>query len=178
MRKIFFFLFSLTLLFGGGAKAALVDNGDGTVSDTETGLMWQKETAPGSYTWQGGLSYCEHLILAGHSDWRLPNRNELQTLVDYSRYGPAIDPLLKANTVSSYYWSSTPYAYYTGMVWRVDFYGGGVYNNDKSNSYYVRAVRAGQSGPLDNFVISDISPLQAVGVPFSVTITAVDANGN
>jgi hypothetical protein len=63
-------------------SAALIDNGNGTVTDTGSGLMWQKATAPGTYTWQAALSYCENLSLAGHSDWRLPNRNELESLVD------------------------------------------------------------------------------------------------
>ncbi len=111
MRKVMFlsFLCILLVLFfaGGVATAALVDNGDGTVTDTGSGLMWQKATAPGTYNWQEALSYCENLSLTGHSDWRLPNRNELHSLVDYSRYNPAIDPLLASNTVlSSNYWSS------------------------------------------------------------------------
>ena len=71
--------------------------------------MWQQATAPGTYTWQQALAYCEDLDLAGHTDWRLPDRNELQSIVDYSRSDPAIDPLF--STVASNYWSSTTYAY-------------------------------------------------------------------
>ena len=69
----------------------LVDNGDGTVTDTATGLMWQQATAPGRYTWEEALVYCENLELAEYTDWRLPNRNELQSLVDYDHTEPAID---------------------------------------------------------------------------------------
>jgi hypothetical protein len=89
---------------GSNSTNNLVDNGDETVTDTETGLMWQKATAPGIYTWQQALAYAEGLELpsGGYSDWRLPNRNELQTLVDYTRYGPSIDPLLQASTVDSH----------------------------------------------------------------------------
>lgn len=115
------------LLYGATASAALVDNGNGTVTDTATGLMWQKATAPGTYTWEGALSYCQNLNLAGHSDWRLPDRNELQSLVDYTRYNPSIDPLLAADTVSSGYWSSTTHAYSNYDACFVYFYNGGIY---------------------------------------------------
>ena len=106
--------------------AALVDNGTDTVTDTTTGLMWQKATAPGTYTWQQALAYAETLTLAGYTDWRLPNHNELQSLVDYSRYNPSIDPLLASDTVSSDYWSSTSNATsgkdgLTIIAWPVDF---------------------------------------------------------
>ena len=127
------------------ASAALVDNGDGTVKDIGSGLMWQKATAPETYTWQNALSYCENLSLAGYSDWRLPNRNELQSLVDYSRYNPAIDPLLIPHTMPSYYWSSTTFvANNAWNAWFVHFGEGPIGPEDKLlQSYYVRAVRAG-----------------------------------
>ena len=153
MRKVIFGILFLALLTGGAAAAALVDNGNDTVTDTETELMWQKATAPGIYTWQQALAYAEGLLLNGHSDWRLPNRNELQTLVDYSRSGRAIDPLLVANTMSSGYWSSTTYAHLTSYAWRVDFSYGHVYGYGKFSSCFVRAVRAEQSGSLGDSVI-------------------------
>ena len=154
MRKMLFFVVLLALLSGSVASAALVDNGDGTVTDTVSGLMWQKETAPGEYTWKDALAYCETLSLAGHSDWRLPNKNELLSLVDYSRYNPAIDPLLALVTESFYYWSSATDVGSTESAWRVDFDDGYDGENSKSYSYYVRAVRAGQSGPFGHLVIS------------------------
>ena len=130
----------------------LVINGDGTVTDTSTGLMWQQQTA-GPMTWEEAISYCEGLSLGGYNDWRLPNRNELQSLVDYTRYCPAIDTTVFPGTMSSNYWSSTTCAYYTSYAWCVGFHDGFVYYDGKSSSYYVRAVRGGQSGPLDNSVI-------------------------
>ena len=81
-------------------------------------------------------------------NWRLPNRNELQSIVDYNRYNPSIDPIF-SNTVSSYYWSSTTHAYWPSGPWFVDFGFGYVRAVDgKSGNYYVRAVRAGQCGSL------------------------------
>ena len=57
------------------------DNGDGTVFDSGTNLVWYKTTVSGK-TWAEALKYCENLEFAGHSDWRLPNRNELVSIVD------------------------------------------------------------------------------------------------
>jgi hypothetical protein len=111
--------------------------------------VWQKETAPGTYTWQQALSYCENLILAGYNDWRLPNVNELQSLVDYTRYDPSIDTAHFPNTVLSMYWSSTTVAYYPSFAWIVDFGDGSMGSPWKSYfNHYVRAVRAGQCGSL------------------------------
>ena len=138
----------LVLLFSGLGFADFVDNGNGTVTDTVTGLMWQKETAPGTYTWQQALEYAENLTFPanGYTDWRLPNRNELQTLVDYSNYNPAIYPVFRPHTVSSYYWSSTTSADHASYALRVNFNSGFLAGRHKSaNSYYVRAVRSGQS---------------------------------
>ncbi|MBF0238256.1 MAG: DUF1566 domain-containing protein [SAR324 cluster bacterium] len=78
------------------------------------------------------------------TDWRLPNRNELQSLVDYSKSNPAIDTTAFSNTNSSYYWSSTANAYSTSNAWYVNFYNGYVYYGNKTYSYYVRCVRGGQ----------------------------------
>ncbi len=144
MRKLILMVV-LIVLTAGFASAALVDNGDGTVTDTVTGLMWQKATAPGTYTWQAALDYAESLTLAGKTDWRLPDINELQTLVDDSTHSPAVYPLLRGETQSSAYWSATTYALYTNYAWHVYFFYGFVGNGHKSRSYYVRAVRAGQS---------------------------------
>ncbi|MCY1722381.1 DUF1566 domain-containing protein [Prolixibacteraceae bacterium Z1-6] len=66
-------------------KNNLVDNGDGTVSDLATGLMWQKADDGNSYNWEEALDYAWNLELAGYSDWRLPDAKELQSIVDYTR---------------------------------------------------------------------------------------------
>jgi hypothetical protein len=92
------------------------DNGDGTISDLATGLMWAKADSGKAMNWQDSLAYCENLRLAGHADWRLPNAKELQSIVDYSRApdaqnpaqrGPAIDPIFKMTKEESYFWTST-----------------------------------------------------------------------
>ncbi len=144
--------------------ANFLDNGNGTVTDMITGLVWQKETAPGTYTWQQALDYAKNLTLAGYSDWRLPNINELQTLVN-SPSEPAIYPVFRWNTVSSSYWSSTTYNLYTYAAWRVHFLSGSVGSiyAYKINDYHVRCVRGKKSdvGQLGSLVVH-IEPKAAV----------------
>ena len=98
-----------------------VDNGNGTVTDTDTGLMWQKATAPGTYTWEQALQYCESLNLAGYNDWRLPSKNELHTIVDNSRAYPAINLTYFPDTQSNLYITSTTATDYNYDFWGVDF---------------------------------------------------------
>jgi len=147
-----------------------VDNGDGTVTDTNTGLMWQRDTAPGAYKWQGALAYAEALLLAGYDDWRLPNRNELQSFMDYTKVYPSVDPLLVPYTVWAaywYYWTSTTFDWFTPEktpenAWVVGFDDGDVDTDDKNapvTDYYVRAVRGGQSRIFGHLIIS--TPAQA-----------------
>lgn len=129
------------------ASGELVDNGDGTVTDTTTGLVWQQAEA-GAMTWEAALTYCEDLELAGHDDWRLPNRSELQSIVDYQTFHPAIDAAVFPGAMAAAYWSSTSYADNPVHAWQVDFNDGSVCGEvglyGKSVSYFVRAVRGGQ----------------------------------
>lgn len=100
------------------------DNGDGTITDHSTGLMWSQSDNGEGLEWADALSYAEASELAGYTDWRLPNIKELQGIVDYSRsptatdesnLGPAIDPLFVCSDITSeagyddypYYWSGT-----------------------------------------------------------------------
>ena len=62
-----------------------VNNGDGTITDNATGLMWMQNDNGSGILWENALSYAENSTFAGHSDWRLPDIKELQSIVDYSR---------------------------------------------------------------------------------------------
>ena len=64
------------------------ENGEEMIRDKSTNLFWQKTSVSGK-TWPEALEYCEGLNYAGHDDWRLPNKNELASLVDYSKSNPA-----------------------------------------------------------------------------------------
>ena len=94
-------------------ETAFADNDDGTITDKATELMWQKADSSKTYNWEEALAYCEDLkAVGGHSDWRLPNAKELQSIVDYSRApkvtnSAAIDPIFDVTTEESYFWTST-----------------------------------------------------------------------
>ena len=92
---------------GGQTQAHFTDSGDGTLTDSATGLMWQQQTASGTFSWSQALSYCQGLNLAGHGDWRLPTRKELRSIADYGRYNPSLDPTAFPDAQPSNYWSST-----------------------------------------------------------------------
>ena len=150
-----------------GATLAYLDNGDGTITDSNTGFMWEKLGDDGSvhdkdnlYTWDNAFAVHVATLnggagFAGHKDWRVPNVKELQSIVNYQNESPAVSPAFNTGcapgctvltcscTVSSYYWSSSTYAYYPGYAWNVGFDYGFVSYFYKSISYYVRAVRAG-----------------------------------
>jgi hypothetical protein len=95
--------------------------------------------------WNAAVDFCNNLIYSGHSDWRLPSRKELMSLVDYGRYSPALPaghPF--AGVQSNYYWSGTSRARNTGYAWVVGMGNGYVGYYDKTGSYYVWPVRGGQ----------------------------------
>lgn len=102
-----------------------VDNGDNTISDNATGLMWSKDDSGLGMTWKEALKYAENSKLAAYSDWRLPNAKELQSIVDYSRSpdktnSPAISELFNSTSILNelkqkdypYIWSNTTHVNY------------------------------------------------------------------
>lgn len=136
-------------------SADFTDNGDGTVTHHTTGLIWQRCSLGQSwdgvnctgeatnFTWKQALAAGAQNTLAGFSDWRLPNKNELTSIVEYRCWNPAVNNQQFPHTPSGWYWSSSPYAHYSGYAWGVDFSYGNVYGY-KVSSYPVRLVRAGQ----------------------------------
>jgi hypothetical protein len=94
--------------------AKFVDNGDGTVTDKSTGLMWEQKTDDGGpgdkdikRTWNDSMKYCESLTLGGYTDWRLPNTKEQERIVDLGKSHPAVDTQFFPNTQNAIYWSGT-----------------------------------------------------------------------
>jgi hypothetical protein len=84
------------------------DNGDGTVTDRASGLIWQRQDDGKARNWAEALGYCQNLLLGGHDDWRLPNAKELQSIVDYRRHDPALDlRFLQQRDKNGWFWSST-----------------------------------------------------------------------
>jgi hypothetical protein len=125
------------------------------VTDTVTGLVWQgcsrgqTGSACGTGTattanWSTALSYCDGLTWGGFSDWRLPDRYELDSIVDHGRSGPPyIDTAAFPATVPSGYWTSSSYAGGGSYAWYVSFNPGSVNYADKAGATYVRCVRRG-----------------------------------
>ena len=88
------------------------DNGDGTILDAATDLIWQKADSGKGMDWEDALAYCGNLTLAGRDDWRLPNAKELHSIVDYSRSptttnSPALDPIFLYADLEGWGWTST-----------------------------------------------------------------------
>lgn len=130
--------------------SSYTNNGNGTITDTSTGLMWQQADSGQRLSWQSGISYCEQLNLAGYADWRMPNIRELLSLVDLTRSYPAINPLFSCSYSSNYwddngYWSGTTNPSYPLNAWFVFFNVGHAFPDayGKNSNLTVRCVRGG-----------------------------------
>ncbi len=126
-----------------GPKMAYQDNGDGTVTDLNTQLMWQQSDDGVQRQWQAACDYCDDLVLARYTDWRIPDRRELFSIVDLGRYNPTIDTNYFLNAQSYVYWSGSTYANGTNLAWFVGFNYGVVDCYNMTYSFYVRCVRSG-----------------------------------
>lgn len=124
-----------------GREAAFQDQGDQTVLDTNTGLIWMQSDDGTGRAWPDAGAYCEALVFAGQSDWRLPQKFELESIVDYGRSYPAMNPVFSCRP--SFYWSALPYTDDPTYAWGVMGKDGGDHWLDKRNTYYVRCVRGG-----------------------------------
>jgi len=129
---------------GGQTAQRLVDNGDGTVTDTTTGLIWQK-AGPPAMTWEEALLYGEGLFLASSDDWRLPNIKELRSLCDEGLTDPAIDTAFFPDTQVTPYWSSTTLVQDASKAWTTDFRFGIVSYQAKTGTCHVRCLRGGRA---------------------------------
>lgn len=100
------------------------DNGDGTISDRATGLMWAKNDSGKGMNWEQALAWVvqmnreKHL---GHEDWRLPTAKELQSIVDYTRspdtsQSAAIDPMFKCSGITNEARQADYPSYWTGTT--------------------------------------------------------------
>jgi len=118
------------------------------VTDNLTGLMWTQDgnLPAGTRTWQQALDYANALSLCGFTDWRLSNRKELRSLMNYNLANNAttLNTLGFTNVQASDYWSSSSYVASAADAWVVDPDGGSVSSSGKSTSNYVWPVRAGQ----------------------------------
>jgi hypothetical protein len=147
--------------------ASYTANGNGTVTDNVTGMMWEQKTDDGgnrdkdnTYTWKDALAYCENLVLGSFSDWRLPNPKELERLVDLSTSSPAIDTSLFLHTSNGYYWtSSTCVGCHKFKAFAYNFsdgelYFGVKYRDGNYPENYARCVRTAGDTPATTTALS------------------------
>lgn len=125
-----------------------IQAGGEEVFDNETQLIWKRcaeglsgnecnTGAAGTYTWAQALALTDNT-------WRLPNIKELASLVETACYYPAINLTVFPNTPSSYFWSSSPYAYSSNSAWLVAFGSGTDGIHGKDSALRVRLVRGVQ----------------------------------
>lgn len=161
-----------------GITQNFIDNGDGTITDTKTGLMWEKKswdfTIHGwgnQYTWSASGTQADGTVFtvflatlnagagfAGYTDWRLPNRFELESIVNLGRVGLAINSIFYESCSSSgcdgtaatcscsdsgYHWTSSTDASDASYAWYVYAYNGTNGKAAKGEGHVVRAVRGG-----------------------------------
>ncbi|MFN8308822.1 MAG: DUF1566 domain-containing protein [Chitinophagales bacterium] len=165
-------------------------NGDGTVTDTVTGLMWQ-QTDGGEMRWEEAITFCDTLTLGNYTNWRLPDCHELFSILNEDALNPAIDTNYFQRTSAEYWWSSEVQANDSSKIW-VTNAGGGVGNHPKNETlsaggtkrFHVRAVRD-QSAPtalnnqftnhVDGTVIDSLTGLIWQSIPAADSLNWEDA---
>ncbi len=126
---------------------SLTDNGNGTISDNNNLLMWQK-VCVGDFTIEQAQEYVRQLNLGGFTDWRLPSGQELLSINHFDHINPAIDTTFFTKTIAEYWWTNERRADDTSKVWAVNA-GGGIGAHPKiealaaggTKHFWVRAVR-------------------------------------
>ena len=167
-------------------KNNYTDNNDSTITDNATNLMWQQNDNAVAVNWDGTISYCENLALAGHDDWKLPDAKELHSVVDYSRSpdttsSPAINAIFNSTGITNEagtsdfgaYWSSTTHETFDNngsFAVYVSFGRAMGYENSAWSD--VHGAGAQRSDP------KDISLVTAGGAGDDAYNVVTDANGN
>jgi hypothetical protein len=133
----------------GSSQLAITLNSGSQIVTASSGLVWQKcsngqdsSNCSGTatqYKWADAILQCENLNLANRIDWRLPNINELKSIVDYTKNSsPSININYFPNTLSSPYWSSTTWAGNLSGAWGIDFSNGSITFLFGGANYYTK----------------------------------------
>jgi len=131
------------------------ENGDGTVTDTVTKLIWKRcseglsgdsceKGEPSIFTWQEAQKAAAESRSAGKSNWRLPDIKELNSIIERQCTMPAINEIVFPATPTMAFWSSSPYAGNSAYAWNVYFPYGISDGNSKNYRFFVRLVRSAQ----------------------------------
>jgi hypothetical protein len=150
--------------FQAGDAPSFTDNGNGTITDNITGLMWEKLSDDGSIHDKdlqfagltaaiGKATTLNGASFAGFTDWRVPNLRELASLPVYENYNPAVPTIFRSPCIagctvltcscvkSNIYFTSTDYIGYRPACWKINMTDGDIYAGDKVDTHYVRLVR-------------------------------------
>ena len=147
MKLFLLMLVTVNLLLGGTFRFQR-DADLGIVADLETDLQWMDTSVVSGQviTWESAVDYCGRLTLGSETDWRLPNINELLSIVDLSATAPALyNTFVNVNTTKGY-WASTSVYFHNERAWKVNFADGSTALDTKEITVtnYIRCVRGGK----------------------------------
>ncbi|MCO4760489.1 MAG: DUF1566 domain-containing protein [Myxococcales bacterium] len=134
---------SISSLYGDRRSGSFVwEDGGDAVFDSATGLMWQRKVSSTKRKWQDAIDYCDSLVVGAYDDWKLPHKDELESLVLSLTTTPSIDTLAFPQTPAKPFWTRTLYAPNAAHeAFGVDFENGGTGHALKSEPHFVRCVR-------------------------------------
>jgi Protein of unknown function (DUF1566) len=158
--------------------AHFTDNGNGTITDNLTNLVWQKTPNPTALTWEDALKYAENLTFATASDWRLPNIKELQSLNDESIVKPSINKTFFPSVGVNKFWSSTSLPNATTKAWYLSTQYGITTYDEKSVANYVICVRKNVKTTANQDVLVEKDEIKVFSNPFGNHIKIENAQGD
>ena len=136
-----------------------INNGNGTITDTVTGLMWQQVDG-GEMTFDKSVIYASDLVLGGSSDWRMPSILELNSLLNHDKNNPALNTVYFTATTAQYWWSGQKQVNDATKAWCANA-GGGVGNHPISET-----VSAGGAKKFHVRAVRDVSPPTTIAIRF------------
>ncbi len=137
-----------------------IQQNDGTVLDTVTGLLWQK-TDGGEMTITQALLYADTSTLAGYTDWRLPHAHEGFSILNHQFTNPALNTAVFTSTSAEYWWTSDRQLNDTNKVWATNA-GGGIGNHPKSETH-----SAGGTKYFHARLVRDVNPPLLIDAHFT-----------
>lgn len=137
------------------APMSYTDNGDGTVTDNNTGLTWQQTPDRSGLTWANATTYCTNLRTGDHTDWRLPSRREIATLVSFNRDSPSLAYLLEMPNMEESFWTATTYVVDTTQAYALSQGDDYIELHAKDTSATSLATRCVRGDALPAFAPSD-----------------------
>jgi hypothetical protein len=157
-------------------QSHFTDNGNGTITDNITNLIWEKTPFADTLSWEQSLIYANTLTLTGKTDWRLPNIKELQSINDETLINPSLNTNYFNINGAKKYWSSTTLPNQTSNAWYMYTQFGITTYDTKTNKHNLICVRSNQL--INNLNEINSSKLSLYPNPFSNKITLKNALGN